>query len=588
MGRKERTMPIFTTGNPFDPFGQKNAPHVEVITPKKKKEPKPPKGSPFTRVLISLLVTAVLGFLYFYFELPALNFQNEEFYLFLLLLLAVFSISMIVLGEFRGNSVKEYVSYTRKTLIVPFYAALALIAVAVIGGATGWVVFRAKDYAALLPMEEGNFTEEVAEISFDQIPMLDDVSANNLANRKLGDLSDLVSQFTVNEASAQINYHNVPVRVTYLDYENFFKWIANRSEGIPAYMMIDMVTQEVTVVRLEEGIKYSPSEYFSRDLNRHLRFSYPTKIFGDVNFEIDEEGTPYWIASVVKKTIGLFGGEDIEGAVLMNAVTGESTYYDIADVPSWADRVCSADLIMEQYNYYGNYKNGFFNSLFGQKDCTVTTDGYNYIALNDDVWLYTGITSISSDRGNIGFILVNQRTKEARYYSCAGAEEESARSSAEGAVQQYNYRSTFPLLLNISGQPTYFMSLKDAAGLVKMYAMVNVQQYQIVATGYTVEECQQNYHELMISNNILVEEAPPEEPEPELLSATGVIEEIRFATMGGDTYFFLRFTGDTVFYSINSRENPLAVILNVGDTVIVEYAEKKTPITEGISISKDQ
>ena len=578
-------MPIF---NPFDPLGQNSAPHVEVITPKKKKEPKPPKGTPLTRVLISLLVTAVLGFLYFYFELPALNFQNEEFYLFLLLLLAVFSVSMIVLGGFRGDSVKEYVTYTRKTLRVPFYAALALVAVAVVGGAAGWVVFRAKDYAALLPMEEGNFTEEVAEISFDQIPMLDDVSANNLANRKLGDLSDLVSQFTVNEASAQINYHNIPVRVTYLDYENFFKWIANRSEGIPAYMMIDMVTQEVTVVRLEEGIKYSPSEYFSRDLNRHLRFSYPTKIFGDVNFEIDEEGTPYWIASVVKKTIGLFGGEDIEGAVLMNAVTGESTYYDIADVPSWADRVCSADLIMEQYDYYGNYKNGFFNSLFGQKDCTVTTDGYNYIALNDDVWLYTGITSISSDRGNIGFILVNQRTKEARYYSCAGAEEESARSSAEGAVQQYNYRSTFPLLLNISGQPTYFMSLKDAAGLVKMYAMVNVQQYQIVATGYTVEECQQNYHELMISNDILVEETPPEKPKPELLSATGVIEEIRYATMDGDTYFFLRFTGDTVFYSINSRENPLAVILNAGDTVTVEFETKETPITQGVTVTKGE
>ena len=578
-------MPIF---NPFDPLGQNSAPHVEVITPKKKKEPKPPKGTPLTRVLISLLVTAVLGFLYFYFELPALNFQNEEFYLFLLLLLAVFSVSMIVLGGFRGDSVKEYVTYTRKTLRVPFYAALALVAVAVVGGAAGWVVFRAKDYAKLLPMTEGNFTEEVAEISFDQIPMLDDVSANNLANRKLGDLSDLVSQFTVNEASAQINYHNIPVRVTYLDYENFFKWIANRSGGIPAYMMIDMVTQEVTVVRLEEGIKYSPSEYFSRDLNRHLRFSYPTKIFGDVNFEIDEEGTPYWIASVVKKTIGLFGGEDIEGAVLMNAVTGESTYYDIADVPSWADRVCSADLIMEQYDYYGNYKNGFFNSLFGQKDCTVTTDGYNYIALNDDVWLYTGITSISSDRGNIGFILVNQRTKEARYYSCAGAEEESARSSAEGAVQQYNYRSTFPLLLNISGQPTYFMSLKDAAGLVKMYAMVNVQQYQIVATGYTVEECQQNYHELMISNDILVEEAPPEEPKPELLSATGVIEEIRYATMDGDTYFFLRFTGDTVFYSINSRENPLAVILNVGDTITVEFETKETPITQGVTVTKGE
>ena len=259
-------------------------------------------------------------------------------------------------------------------------------------------------------------------------------------------------------------------------------------------------------------------------------------MFDDINFEIDEEGTPYWVASVINKTIGLFSGTDCKGAVLMNAVTGESQYYELSEIPTWVDRVFSADLIVEQYNYYGRYLNGFWNSLFGQSNCTETTSGYNYIALNDDVWMYTGVTSVTGDRGNIGFILVNQRTKEANYYSCAGAEETSAMSSAEGAVQQFSYNATFPLLLNVSGQPTYFMALKDDAGLVKQYAMVNVQQYQIVATGNSLAACQANYKELMLAGGFIEEEDVGELPEDETKSSKtesieGKVLDIRTAEM---------------------------------------------------------
>ena len=186
-------------------------------------------------------------------------------------------------------------------------------------------------------------------------------------------------------------------------------------------------------------------------------------------FEIDDEGTPYWVCARIVKTIGLFGGTDIKGAVLVNAITGESKYYE--EVPSWVDRVYNSDLIMQQYDYYGSYHNGFLNSIFGQRDVTQTTDGYNYIAIGDDVYMYTGVTSVTSDESNIGFILSNQRTKETHFYSIAGATENSARGSAQSKVQQMNYTATFPLLLNIADQPTYFMSLKGADGLVKMYAM---------------------------------------------------------------------------------------------------------------------
>jgi hypothetical protein len=341
------------------------------------------------------------------------------------------------------------------------------------------------------------------------------------------------------------------------------------------------------VVRLEEGIHYSPSEFFNHNIYRHLRFLYPTALFGDVNFEIDESGVPYWVASVEEKTIGLFGGTDVKGAVLVNAITGEGLYYDVEDVPTWVDRVYDADLVMTQYDYYGEYHNGFWNSIFGQTDCTVTTEGYNYIAMDDDVWLYTGITSVGGDESNIGFILVNQRTKEAHYYSCAGANEYSGMDSAQGAVQQYSYESTFPLLLNIDGEPTYFMALKDASQLVKMYAMVNVQEYQIVATGTSVAQCLENYQTLLAQNGVISSQdiTPIEEEE----TVTGQVAEIRSAVMEGNTTYFIRLEGSNCYYTITALDSPQAVILNVGEEVTITYVpqeESDILVASGIVVNE--
>ena len=542
---------------------------------------------PVSRVIISLILTAIAGAVYFYVELPAMNIHAMEFYFFIIGLCLVFSACLILLGSakaFFSSQPGEMLKYYFKKLPIPAAIIVLLLLVILVGNLAGAEIFRANAYSKLINVETGDFASEVNEINWDQIPMLDDTSANNLANRKLGELSDLVSQFVVNQSSAQINYQNSPVRVTYLNYSNFFKWLGNRAEGVPAYMTIDMRTQEVNVVRVAEGIHYSPSEYFGHDLMRHLRFQYPTFIFEDVNFEIDEEGTPYWVASVVTRKIGLFSGTDVKGAVLVNAITGESTYCDVAEIPSWVDRVYPTWLLINQYDYRGLYSNGYFNALFSQSGCTETTDGYNYIALDDDVWMYTGITSVTSDEGNIGFILVNQRTKEARYYSCAGAEEYSAMSSAEGAVQQYGYQSTFPLLLNVSDQPTYFMALKDGAGLVKMYAMVNVQQYQIVATGYTLKECQTNYYHLLMNNNLIDEEVEVA-PAVDTETKTGIIAEIRSATIDGNTIFYLRLEGGDVYYTVSAKDYPIAVILNAGDRVKLEYtAAEDSPLAEVITL----
>lgn len=521
------------------------------------------------RTVLNIILTLIFGAIYYYFALPAFNLHAAELYSFVIILLLVF-IGLTLLSSGLTAILadpREAVNAVKTNCKIPLLLIGLILAVSIIGSLTGAVIFRAGAYSELLVPETGDFASEVEQISYTQIPMLDEDSANVLATRKLGELSDLVSQFEVDGQSVQINFQNQPVRLTYLNYGDFFKWWNNRDDGIPAYLVTDMVTQEVSVVRLEEGIHYSPSELFNHKLIRHLRFQYPTKMFTDINFEIDEEGHPWWVASVSTRTIGLFGGEDIIGAVLCDAVTGETIYHEITDIPSWCDRVFDAHLLIAQYNYYGQYRNGFWNSIFGQTDCTVTTDGYNYIAQNDDVWVYTGITSVGGDQGNIGFILVNQRTKEARYYSCAGAEEYSAMDSAEGAVQQYSYKATFPLLLNIGGQPTYFIALKDYSQLVKQYAMVNVQQYQIVATGSSVAACEQNYLSLLQENNIQTDSVDfvPDNT----YEFTGTIAEIRSAVLDGTTYYYLRLEGDTIFYRISASECESVVIANIGDTVTI-------------------
>lgn len=520
-------------------------------------------------ILINLIVTIVAGFIYFYVELPPINLHSVAFYSFFLFLSVVYCITAVITsGIYRqAENGKTFWKLLKGSCIVPLIVIGAVFVIYVVGGLLSSVVIRSGAYAKLITVETGDFTQDIEEISFDQIPMLDRDSAEKLGDRKLGELADMVSQFEVADNYTQINYKGRPVRVTPLRYGDIFKWLNNRSAGLPAYLIIDMVTQEVDVVRLPEGMHYTTAEHFSRNLYRHLRFQYPTYIFNEPTFEIDEEGTPYWVCPRIVKRIGLFGGTDIQGAVLVNAITGESQYY--TDIPTWVDGVYSAEIIMDQYDYYGTYQGGFINSLFGQKNVTVTTEGYNYIAANDDVYVYTGVTSAGSDESNIGFILTNQRTKQTTFYSIAGAEEFSAMNSAEGVVQHLNYSATFPLLLNISNQPTYFMALKDYAGLVKMYAMVNVQQYQIVATGASVEECQSNYYKLLRQNKLDTGEAPILPADED--TVTGIVTALRSAVIDGTTMYYVTLDADNTVYCISAGEVEKVILLNVGDRITITY-----------------
>ena len=554
--------------------------------------PRKPMGR-FSRVIISLVITAVVGLIYFYVALPALNPQSGDFYSFLILLCLVYTVCVFVMSVKPADSVartpkehlREWLHFVKKSCLPVLIIAGIILAVAAVGTVLSMPLFRASAYRDLLTVEDGDFAADIAQISFSEIPTLDRASAEYLGDRQMGTLSDMVSQFEYSNDSTQINYQGRPVRVAPIGYADLIKWFTNRGDGLPAYVLVDMVTQEATVVRLNEGMKYSFSEPLNRNIMRHLRFQYPTYMFDTPQFEIDEEGRPWWIAPRVVKTIGLFGGTDISGAVLCDAITGESVYYELADIPTWVDNVFTPNLIMEQYDYHGTLVNGFINSILGQRDVTVTTEGYNYIALNDDVYVYTGITSANADQSNLGFLLSNQRTKETRFYDAPGATEYAAQISAQGVVQDLGYVATFPLLLNIADQPTYFIPLKDQANLVKMYAMVNVAQYQIVATGDTVSQCEQEYVRMLADSGVTQPEQLPQ------TQTSGAVAEIRTAVIEGNSYYFVRLEGEELFYSISAAQNREVVTLNVGDRVTIDHAasqeEDSSSILDGYTLTID-
>lgn len=518
----------------------------------------------------------LLAFVYYYITLPAINIHESGFWFFLgtvvVLLLVIYAIRK------KLRSPQEIKS--SKVMKAGMFLILAIIVVYGVGTLLSSPIINAKKYQQLVAPEERDFTEDIKEISYDQIPLLDKDSAELLGNRKMGSMVDMVSQFEVSGLYSQINYQGQPYRVTPLVYASGIKWLTNQKEGIPAYIRIDMATQNTELVKLDKPIKYSESEYFNRNIYRHLRFKYPTYMFDQLSFEIDDEGTPYWICPVKKFNIGLFGGQTIGRVVLCNAQTGETTDYKIEDCPQWVDRAYPADLLLELYNYHGMLKNGFLNSVLGQKGCLKTTDGNNYLALDDDVWVYTGVTSVSGDKSNVGFVLMNQRTMETRYYVCDGAQERSAMDSAEGQVQNLKYQAAFPLLLNISNQPTYFMALKDGAGLVKKYAMVNVQKYQTVAIGDTVAECEKNYEKLLADHGIASGAGTESD-----ISMTGTIEKMAQAVIEGNSHFYITLGGEGAvvtgleagqteqkfIFDIPVTEYPEIVGYDIGDTLTVHF-----------------
>lgn len=526
--------------------------------------------------LVSIAITLVLGGFYYYIALPAFNIHSKGFWEFIILLFVILTVTSAILQrkKFHFEQIKtsktgllSILKQSKLTYALTILTGL-LIVVFLIGTLLSSPIVNARKYQKLINIKDANFQEDIQQVSYNEIPLLDRASAALLGSRKMGSMVEYVSQFEVSEHYTQINYNNRPVRVTPLEYGNIFKWLTNRKQGIPAYIKIDMATQNVECVKLPQGIKYTDAEHFGRYIYRYLRFRYPTYIFDTINFEIDDQGVPYWICPAKDYTIGLFGGQTIKNVVMVNAVTGEHRNYKVEDVPTWVDRVYSSDLLVAYYDYYGSLKHGYLNTLFSQKDCLQTTEGYNYIALDDDVWMYTGVTSVGGDESLVGFILCNQRTAETKYYSISGAKEYSAMQSAEGKVQNLGYQATFPLLLNVANEPTYILTLKDSAGLVKKYAMINIEQYTVVATGDTITECEANYITQLKDSNLVTNETGDIAG-----NASGVVSKVAQVVIDGNTHFYVMLEGYDEIFDFDVAKYIDIIRYNVGDSIAFSYMQ---------------
>lgn len=541
---------------------------------------------PYILGIVSALF--VLGFSLYAF-CPAINIHNPGLWFLTIIVVLIFIVVVrLAKGEkdFGWVIVKEKIGSKGRTktsrkfiFSVKYYVApIILLVIFIFFGFMSSTIMTAKTHSEILKVTESDFSKDIAEsVGTDSIALMDTASARMLGDREIGALSDVVSQYNVSYDYTQIDYKGKPVKVSALEYAGFFKWNNNKHNGVKGYVTVDPVSMSASFVECE-GMKFVPSAYFSEDALRYIRKEYPTLMLDNLHFEIDEAGKPYYVASVIEKSIVLFGGETVSGCVVLDPVSGDIVKYDVKDIPRWIDVVFHGDLICRQYNWHGMFRNGYWNSMFAKKDCKqVTTyyssdedtedetpvSDYGYIAKDGDIWIYTGVTSVNGDSSNIGFLLANERTGESRYYSVAGADEKSAMSAAEGEVQEKGYQASFPSLINIDGHPTYIMVLKDSGGLVKLYATVNVEQYNIVTTAGTQAECIKKYKTALGIET--------EDVKSDVKEATITIASIKYIDIDGNTYIYLIDSGSNIFKAkASANENML--LLNAGDKVKISYS----------------
>lgn len=518
------------------------------------------------KTIINIIITLLIAAIVYYLTLPAINLNNIGFYIYISFIILVFTF----LESINKNKIDLIINGNQKKINAPkifiygFGFIIVMFSVILLANFICSPLFNAKSYQKRITINEnGDWNKDIPEVNFNQLPLLDKDSSKVLGDRVMGQMNELVSQFSVSQMYTQINYNDSIIRVTPLEYADAIKWLTNRKNGISGYITVNSVTGEANLVRLNKGMKYSPSALFNENLHRKLRFSYPTLNFGHVSFEIDNEGKPYYIVPIIKYTvIGLKAR--VSGVIIFDPITGDSQKYNNGEIPKWVDIAYSADLIIEQVDDWGTYKNGFWNSIFGQKNVVNTTDGYNYLAMNDDIYLYTGITSVVSDESNLGFILTNMRTGATTYYSVPGAEEYSAMNSAEGQVQDMGYKSTFPLLINLNSNPTYLVSLKDSNGLVKMYAFIDVKDYQKV----TVTDSSKG---IIVAKDNYLASNKKEIKDEELLIKEIKISSINSANIDGYTYYYI--ISENKKYKISIVLSDKLPFLKNGDILKVGYYE---------------
>lgn len=511
--------------------------------------------------------------IYYWYQLPALNIWSLDFWIFFL---QSAGLAWILLALFSPKSAVQKVTSQRQVETYHFSAArlpayltwlgriwllivLALMGFAVINSH----VFRAKDYAQVITVKDADFKADFPNTDISKLALLDRASAEKIGDTYLGTI-DKVSQFGISDDYRQITIGQQPFRVSPLEYKNFWKWLSNHKDGIGYYVRVNQTTGKAELAKLSKAMHYSDSEYLMNDTMRHLRFQYPTTIFGKPSFEVDDEGNPYYIATIYQPRFGLSSNDPI-GAVVLNAVTGESKKYDLANIPDWVDRVYSASNVISRVDDHYTYQNGFWNTVFSQTGVKNTTDSYNYISIGSDIYLYTGITSATADSSNLGFILVNMRTREITNYKLASATETAAQKSAEGEVQEKGYKATAPSLVKLADKAYYLVSLKDDAGLVKSYALVDAEDYQQVLVNNDIATLISQVSGVDASSLTGLANTSNGEGTEQTGNITGKVEALGSQMIGGSTVYYIQSGGK--IYKVKATEDSIDQLpfIKVGD-----------------------
>lgn len=533
---------------------------------------------------------------YYWYQLPAINVFSLGFWVFVLQstalawLILLFSspaglIQQATKMTGRQRQVTTYNINPKLPTFLSWTGRLWLLVVlALVGlGIFNSPIFRAKDYAAVISVTDADFKSDFPETDISKLALLDRASAEKIGDTYLGTI-DKVSQFGISDDYRQITIGQQPFRVSPLEYKSFWKWLSNHQDGIGYYVKVNQTTGKAELAKLSKSMHYSDSEYLLNDTMRHLRLQYPTTIFGKPSFEVDDEGNPYYIATTYQPKFGL-SSNDPTGAIVLDAVTGESKEYSLADIPEWVDRVYSANNVISRVDDHYTYQNGFWNTIFSQTGVKHTTDSYNYISIGSDIYLYTGITSATADSSNLGFILVNMRTREITNYKLASATETAAQESAEGEVQEKGYQATAPSLVKLADTAYYLVSLKDDAGLVKSYALVDAEDYQQVTVNNDVANLISQVTGTDASSlaGLTVTGTGETNEESEVIS--GKVEAVASQMIAGSTVYYIQSEGQ--IYKVKATEDSTDSLpfIKVGDSFTGQldknnYLKKFTIIAE--------
>lgn len=510
---------------------------------------------------IALLIVAIYAFV----KLPVLRFDFTSGFTMLILFLVLAGVLDMMLdrGERTSKSAKN------NFLI----AGVLLVVIIIIPFFVTSPIFRASSYKDLLgKVEESVFTEDVSPVSVDKIRIVDKDMAIKLGEKKLGEIPAIGSISKVGEYSIQ-SVNGELYWIAPLVHRDIIKWITNL-EGTNGYIMVSASNpQDVRLVETLDGkqlkIVYQEEAYFLQDLHRHVYLNGGMKYgMTDFNFEIDDNGKPYWVVTLYEHAIG-YGGSNAVGTAIVDAQNGEVKIYSIEDTPKWVDRIQPESFIVDQINNWGLYVKGFLNSVISEEGVLLPSEGTSLVYGKDgkSYW-YTGITSAGGDESTVGFMLVDSRTKESKLYMQTGATETAAMTTAEGKVQEKNYKATFPVTYNILGKPTYVLGLKDKADLVKMVAFVSVEDYSIIGMGDTKEDAYRNYKEALESKGNDIDFDSSEN----LQKVEGTVSRINQDVKSGNTtyYITLKDNKELIFTGTSkiSTELPLTM---VGDKVSISY-----------------